>query len=136
MTNTKVATFSLLILFSSYSWGGNMVYQFINPNFGGNPLNGPNLLNSAQAQNSYKASSSGYDGYQQPSALDTFTQAIQSQLLGSLMGNVSQGKPGRLVTPDFVINVTNTDGQLMMNILDRKTNQTSQVEISGLTGSQ
>ncbi|EIN46465.1 curli production assembly/transport component CsgF family protein, partial [Escherichia coli FRIK1990] len=31
-----------------------MTFQFRNPNFGGNPNNGAFLLNSAQAQNSYK----------------------------------------------------------------------------------
>ncbi len=44
----------LLMLFSPLTWAGNMTFQFRNPNFGGNPNNGSFLLNSAQAQNSYK----------------------------------------------------------------------------------
>lgn len=43
-----------VLLFTPLAWGGNMVFQFVNPNFGGNPNNGAYLLNSAQAQNSYK----------------------------------------------------------------------------------
>lgn len=27
------------------------------------------------------------------------------------MGNISTGKPGRLVTKDFIVDITNTDGQ-------------------------
>ncbi|MCS2163093.1 curli assembly protein CsgF [Scandinavium sp. H11S7] len=122
------------MLFAGYCSAGQLTYQFINPDFGGNPLNGSVLLNEAQAQNSYK--SPDYDDSSSASStsdLSYFTSAIQSQLLGNLMSNVSQGKPGKLVTPDFIVNVTNTDGQLVMNITDRKTNQTSQVEISGLS---
>ncbi|MGK3717187.1 curli assembly protein CsgF, partial [Escherichia coli] len=44
----------LLMLISPLSWAGSKTFQFRNPNFGGNPNNGAFLLNSAQAQNSYK----------------------------------------------------------------------------------
>lgn len=44
----------MLMLISPLSEAGNMTFQFRNPNFGGNPNNGAFLLNSAQAQNSYK----------------------------------------------------------------------------------
>lgn len=111
-----------------------MVFQFVNPNFGGNPNNGAFLLNSANAQNSYKDP----DGYNfdssTPSALDNFTSALQSQLLGNLMGNIAQGKPGRLVTQDFIVDVQNTDGQLVMNVTDRKTGKVSTIQVQGISG--
>lgn len=95
----------IALLISPQSWGGNMVFQFVNPNFGGNPNNGSFLLNEANAQNSYK-DPNGYDfDTSTPSPLDNFTSVIQSQLLGNLMGNISQGKPGRLVTKDFIVDV-------------------------------
>ena len=119
---------------STAAQAGNMTFQFINPNFGGNPNNGAFLLSEANAQNSYKDPSYKDDfGIETPSALDNFTQAIQSQLLGSLMGNISTGKPGRLVTKDFIVDITNTDGQLMMNILDRATGKSSTIQVSGLS---
>lgn len=62
----------LLMLISPLSWAGNMTFQFRNPNFGGNPNNGSFLLNSAQAQNSYKDPSAGDYGIETPSALDNF----------------------------------------------------------------
>ena len=46
-----------LLLFS-LSEASEMVFTFINPAFGGNPLNGQWLLNSAQAQNTFKEKSS------------------------------------------------------------------------------
>ncbi|KFC09405.1 CsgF family curli production assembly/transport component [Trabulsiella guamensis ATCC 49490] len=121
-----------LILIPTVSWGGNMVFQFRNPNFGGNPNNGSFLLNSAQAQNSYKDPSYEDYGVETPSALDNFTQAIQSQILGGLLTNINTGKPGRMVTNDFIIDITNRDGQLQLNVTDRKTGKTSTIEVSGL----
>ena len=103
----------LLMLISPLSWAGTMTFQFRNPNFGGNPNNGAFLLNSAQAQNSYKDPSYNDDfGIETPSALDNFTQAIQSQILGGLLSNINTGKPGRMVTNDYIVDIANRDGQL------------------------
>ena len=96
----------LLMLISPLSWAGTMTFQFRNPNFGGNPNNGAFLLNSAQAQNSYKDPSYNDDfGIETPSALDNFTQAIQSQILGGLLSNINTGKPGRMVTNDYIVDI-------------------------------
>ncbi|MCT7045934.1 curli production assembly/transport protein CsgF [Salmonella enterica] len=74
-----------------------------------------------------------YDfGIETPSALDNFTQAIQSQILGGLLTNINTGKPGRMVTNDFIIDIANRDGQLQLNVTDRKTGRTSTIEVSGL----
>ncbi|WP_220265965.1 curli production assembly/transport protein CsgF [Enterobacter sp. Colony194] len=122
-----------LMLIAPLSWGGNMTFQFRNPNFGGNPNNGAFLLNSAQAQNSYKDPSYDDDlGYEAPTALDSFSQALQSQVLGNLMSNISTGKPGRMVTSDYIVDIGNRDGQLQLNVTDRKTGRTSIIEVSGL----
>ena len=122
----------LLMLISPLSWAGNMTFQFRNPNFGGNPNNGAFLLNSAQAQNSYKDPRYDDYGIETPSALANFTQAIQSQILGGLLTNINTGKPGRMVTNDFIIDIANRDGQLQLNVTDRKSGKTSTIEVSGL----
>ena len=71
----------LLMLISPLSWAGTMTFQFRNPNFGGNPNNGAFLLNSAQAQNSYKDPSYNDDfGIETPSALDNFTPVSYTHL--------------------------------------------------------
>ncbi|MEL4014460.1 curli production assembly/transport protein CsgF [Dryocola clanedunensis] len=122
-----------LMLVTPLAWGGNMVFQFVNPNFGGNPNNGSYLLNGAQAQNSYKDPSYNDDfGIETPSALDNFTQAIQSQVLGGLLTNINTGKPGRMVTNDFIVDIANTDGQLQLNVTDRKTGKVSTIQVAGL----
>ncbi|BCG09970.1 MULTISPECIES: curli production assembly/transport protein CsgF [Buttiauxella] len=125
-----------LLLISPLSWAGSMTFQFTNPNFGGNPNNGSFLLNSAQAQNSYKDPSFDDNfGIETPSALDNFTQAIQSQLLGGLLSNINTGKPGRMVTNDFIVDIANSDGQLQLNVTDRKTGKTSTIQVAGLQNS-
>ena len=124
---------TLLMLIAPLSWAGNMTFQFRNPNFGGNPNNGAFLLNSAQAQNSYKDPSYKDDfGVESTSALDNFTQSIQSQILGGLLTNINTGKPGRMVTNDYIVDISNRDGQLQLNVTDRKTGKTSTIQVSGL----
>ncbi|ANG92368.1 curli production assembly/transport protein CsgF [Enterobacteriaceae bacterium 155047] len=125
-----------LMLIAPLSWAGTMTFQFRNPNFGGNPNNGAFMLNEAQAQNSYKDPSYKDDfGVETPSALDNFTQAIQSQILGGLLTNINTGKPGRMVTNDFIVDIANKDGQLQLNVTDRKTGKTSTIQVSGLQSS-
>ncbi|MBW9400870.1 curli production assembly/transport protein CsgF [Leclercia sp. LSNIH6] len=121
-----------LMLIPSLSWAGNMTFQFRNPNFGGNPNNGSFLLNSAQAQNSYTDPGSDDFGIETPSALDNFTQAIQAQVLGGLLTNINTGKPGRMVTSDFIVDIANADGQMQLNVTDRKTGKTSTIQVAGL----
>ena len=115
-----------IMLITPLCWGGNMTFQFRNPN------NGAFLLNEAQAQNSYKDPSYKDFTVDTPSALDNFTQAIQSQILGGLLTNINTGKPGRMVTNDFIVDIANRDGQLQLNVTDRKTGKTSTIEVSGL----
>ena len=92
-----------LMLIAPLSWAGNMTFQFRNPNFGGNPNNGAFMLNQAQAQ-----------------------------ILGGLLTNINTGKPGRMVTNDFIVDIANKDGQLQLNVTDRKTGKTSTIQVSGL----
>ncbi|WP_288627707.1 curli assembly protein CsgF, partial [uncultured Citrobacter sp.] len=46
--------------------------------------------------------------------------------------NINTGKPGRMVTSDFIVDIANRDGQLQLNVTDRKTGRTSTIEVSGL----
>ena len=121
-----------LMLITPLSWGVNMTFQFLNSFFGVYSNNGAFMLNEAQAQNSYKDPSLKNYNVDTPSALDNFKQAIQSQILGGLLTNINTGKPGRMVTNDFIVDIANTDGQLQLNVTDRKTGKTSTIQVSGL----
>ena len=53
----KKITFILgAFVFSTSTFASQLVYQPINPSFGGNPMNGSMLMSKAQAQNKHKES--------------------------------------------------------------------------------
>jgi curli production assembly/transport component CsgF len=84
-----------------------------NPSFGGNPLNGPVLLNQAQAQNHFTEKSSSSASGQ--TALTQFNSMLQSAILSrvssavtsSIVGPNGQLVPGIVETTDFRISITN-----------------------------
>lgn len=50
---TALASLAAVSLLSMPAQAGQLLYTPVNPSFGGNPLNGPTLLQSAQAQKRY-----------------------------------------------------------------------------------
>lgn len=110
---------------------GELVYQPVNPNFGGNPLNGSYLLGNAQAQNDYTDSSSG-SGFASRSALDRFTDSLESRLLNQLLTDVGEGNAGTLVTDDFIVDIQDDSGNLTVFIEDRTTGERTEIEVNGL----
>jgi len=111
---------------------GELVYQPVNPNFGGNPLNGSYLLGNAQAQNDYKDPDSRSSSFQQRSALDRFTDSLESRLLNQLLTDVGEGNSGTLVTDDFVVDIQDDSGNLTVRIEDRSTGETTEIQVDGL----
>ena len=70
---------------------GTLVYTPTNPTFGGNPLNGSYLFNSAQAQNQYlQSSANGAGGSGAPTPGQIFAQQLTSQLYSSLANKITQ----------------------------------------------
>ena len=82
----KKLTLILAVFYCTQSFAGELTHNFVNPDFGGNPLNGAPLLNNANAQNSFTASS-GSSGYVPPTPLtaaQTFKNNLNSQILNKL----------------------------------------------------
>ncbi|SET04649.1 curli production assembly/transport component CsgF [Nitrosomonas marina] len=92
-----------------------LVYTFKNPAFGGNPLNGPALLNNAQAQNDEK------DPFGDQTPLEKFNETLQRSILNRLSATVAgqvigdQGGliPGTVETTDFIIDIVDVGGGLL-----------------------
>lgn len=126
--NTFPALVALCALSASAS---ELVYQPTNPSFGGNPLNGSYLLNNAQAQNDHEAPSSS-SPFSERTALDRFTDSLESRLLNQLIGDIGEGNAGTLVTEDFIVDILDVDGVLTVQITDLETNETTEIEVSGL----
>jgi len=113
-----------LLLFSGLVHSSGLEYTPINPSFGGSPLNGNALLNSAQAQNKLKDPSIN-DGLD---ALDDFNDRLQRALLTRLTRSVTASIvdelgnliPGETITSDFIIDVVDQgDGTLSVTTTDR-----------------
>ncbi|WP_324749130.1 curli assembly protein CsgF [Sphingomonas sp. LY54] len=62
----------------------DLVYEPINPSFGGNPFNSAHLLGIANAQNNYKDPKSSTGGSQ----ADIFARQLQSRLLSALSSQI------------------------------------------------
>lgn len=134
MNRTIIAVSTCLCLssFSLLSQATELVYTPVNPNFGGNPLNGPTLLNEAQAQNDYKDPDLRRTTTTGTTALERFSQQLQSSLLSQVLTNIRSGNTGSLTTDAFVINVIDDSGSLSIQITDRATGEISEVNVNGL----
>jgi curli production assembly/transport component CsgF len=135
MKTTIIAVSTCLCLssFSLMSQATELVYTPVNPNFGGNPLNGPTLLNEAQAQNDFKDPDLKRSTTTATTALERFSQQLQSSLLSQVLTNIRNGSTGSLTTDAFIINVVDDSGALSIQITDRATGEVSEVNVNGLT---
>lgn len=109
-----------------------LVYTPVNPNFGGNPLNSSHLFNGANAINDYKAPKED-SLFEQESPLDRLTSSLESRLISQLLADVGNGNTGQLVTDDFILNIVDDSGGLLIQIIDKETGETSEIQVSGLT---
>lgn len=122
----------LIPLASGIASATELIYEPVNPSFGGNPLNGNYLLSNAQAQDTHEDPNRPEDLYEQPSALDRFTDSLETRLLNQLLTDVGNGNSGELVTDDFVVQIVDNDGVLTVLITDRNTGDKSEIVVSGL----
>ncbi|WP_297835735.1 curli assembly protein CsgF [Pseudomonas sp.] len=122
---------------SGTAYASELAYVPNNPSFGGNPLNGPVLLNQAQAQNHFVAKSDSSSSSQ--SALTQFNTMLQSAILSrvssavtsSIVGTNGQLIPGVVETTDFRIAITNlSSGMLQIVTTDKTTGQTTQFQVN------
>jgi len=79
--NFRIYVFLILISTNS-AFATELVYRFDNPNFGGSPLNGPVLLNEANAQNGYKAPK--VELAPKKTDIEKFTDKVSTALLNKI----------------------------------------------------
>jgi curli production assembly/transport component CsgF len=131
---------SASIIFSIHAFAGPIVYQPVNPSFGGNPLNGPNLLNSANAQNKLTdPSASSLFGRGTQGQLDLFNQRLQSLILDRIASGLSDSLfdssgnlvPGTVETSTFLINIVDQgNGTLIITTTDKTTGASTSFQIT------
>lgn len=123
----------LCLFFLGFSVNSSeLIYQPINPSFGGSPSNGSFLLNSANAQKQFE------DEVDEDSPLQQFNERLQRSLLSRITRVISDGiiggdgtiNPGTFETIDFTVEVVDL-GSGIMNIttVDKETGDRTVVEV-------
>jgi curli production assembly/transport component CsgF len=121
---------SLFFLLTGAAAAGTLIYTPINPSFGGNPQNGPVLLNEAQAQNRFTQPNNT-----PPSSTSApltqgqiFAQELTSQLFSSLSNQITQAIFGENSAPSGTFSFQGTtityqrvDGNIEISINDGQT---------------
>ena len=119
----KIITTMLLVCgFSSAANAQDLVYQPVNPSFGGNPFNSAHLLAIANAQNDFERP---VEETTSQSELDRFVRSLQSRLLSSLSTQVANAifgedaqDEGRVVFGDQTIEFVRTLDGIQLTITD------------------
>ena len=85
---TTSFSFILLMFFSGHpTYADQLVYEPVNPNFGGSPFNGSQLLNNALSQNKHKEESKSIASPFSNSFEAQLERAILSRLSSTLVAN-------------------------------------------------
>jgi len=115
----------------STSCAGELVYEPVNPSFGGNPFNSAHLQGLAASQNLYKS-----DGSSETSPLDDFGRRIQSALLSRVASEIANqilgdnpAASGTFVVDGTTINFTRDGSTVTVDIVDGATGGSTQIKI-------
>jgi curli production assembly/transport component CsgF len=119
-----------------------LVYVPLNPAFGGNPLNGPVLLGTAQATNRHKdpAAVDSAALFAKQTPLQQFTDMLERSVLAQLsaaatadvMGSGGKLKPGTVETGNFRIDIVDAgSGVLIITATDKVTGASTSFQIGG-----
>jgi len=124
-------------LCATTSGATELVFTPVNPSFGGNPLNGPHLLNIANAINQYKdpAVQDALNRLNSKTPLEQFTEQLQQAVLSRIAGDVAGGtpKPGTFDAGSFLVTVVvNADGSVTVTTIDKTTGGSTQITIPPL----
>lgn len=134
--NRFIIFFILFTTIPLLSIASELVYKPINPSFGGAPLNGGFLLNSAQAQDKFKDPDATDRFSRDP--FDNFTENLNRQVLNQIARRIVDqvfegdelGEGGSFVTDGFTIDIiTSNPDVLVVEILDNTTSELTTIEI-------
>ena len=103
----------------------DLVYQPVNPSFGGYALNSSHLLSTAQAQNGFTQSSGLSSQRFERNAVDEFKESLNRQILSQLSRQLvtstfgeSELESGKYELGDFIIEISEDAEGVNINIFD------------------
>jgi curli production assembly/transport component CsgF len=135
----RVLAAALAVVAAADAMATGLVYAPVNPAFGGSPLNGSMLLNTAQATNKHKDPASA-NSLLNKTPLQQFNDMLQRSVLGQLatatvggiMGSGGKLKPGSVETGDFRIDIVDAGGGvLIITTTDKATGETTSFQVGG-----
>ncbi|MCX7988337.1 MAG: curli assembly protein CsgF [Thermodesulfovibrio sp.] len=130
----KAVIFTVLIGLLSLAFmpglakSSELIFQFTNPSFGGNPLNGSFLLQQAQAQNKFREKTP------ETSLLEQLNPMYQAQFLSKILEDAYENggtniQPGEYIIGGLIINVTKEPGKLTLLVTDPATGQRTTYQV-------
>lgn len=130
-----IPLFLVFIIYSN-SYSQQLVYQPINPAFGGNPMNYSWLLSSAQAQNLYQNKGADYNPFN-TNPLQDFTETLQRQILSDLsqkivsgqLGDMNLSTKGSYDLGDYKVDINPGTSGISITIFDKISGQETNVSI-------
>lgn len=131
-TLKKVASIGLMTIAVTQAQAGNLIYQPINPSFGGDPFVGSYLLGKAQAQDT--TADPNTRSVQSLSSTERLLQNLESRLISQLISDVSRGEvdEGSFDSDEFGVVVSDSSGQLVVRVVDKITGDVTEISVGGL----
>ena len=128
----KAASVGLIIIAVTQAHAGDLIYQPINPSFGGDPFVGSYLLGKAQAQDT--TTDPNTRSVQSLSSTERLLQNLESRLISQLISDVSRGEvdEGSFDSDEFGVVVSDSSGQLVVRVVDKITGDVTEISVGGL----
>ncbi len=130
------------LLMSASANAEQLVYQPVNPNFGGNPLNGTFLMQQATNNNHFLTNPNAATGLSQLNTAQDFNTQVRNSLLSaleseaaSLAVNAILGTNGQAVNQGTInlagelIQFARSGGQININLTDTTTGSSTQISV-------
>ncbi len=132
----RMISLFLSLFMTGSAFASQLEFQFVNPSFGGNPLNGSYLLQQAQVQNKFKEERKPL--FPQKSLIERFTDSFTNQLLYRMSDYILDrlfGDSGLPTEPqtytigNFRIEYDPTGSNYKFTITNLSTGETTTIEV-------
>lgn len=132
--NIKIILIVIFIVSSQLLYSDNIVWSSVNPAFGGNPINGSWLLNSAQSQKQTEAtgrtSSSDPSKYFQDSLNRQILSKIAQKIISSIYGDGEESlEPGIIEYGNYIIEIYESGENMIVSLTDILTGAQTIIEV-------
>ncbi|PTB92211.1 curli production assembly protein CsgF [Marinobacter sp. Z-F4-2] len=114
------------------STAGELIYEPLNPSFGGDPFMGSYLLGKAQSQDTN--SDPNARSIEPLSSTERLIQSLESRLISQLISDVGAGEigEGSFDSGEFSVVVRDEGGQLIVRVVDKVTGDVTNISVGGL----